>query len=614
MLIGLIEMKVVERFINKLIHNNLLDIQGGVDGEYYHLTYAEWKKIPTTPYIVSPMNDAININQAPLIQGSEYIHPYEWIMHEKEIKIAIDENFENIVYENLEFSENVGFQIPLKEDETSYLQTNTTYYCKIRYKDKNGGWSNWSNTTRFTTMQEFLDNLLETPIMTIPTNGGIVRSKDPIFAMSSGKTLLGVASFESANWQISNNPDFSPILYEAYDTPSTTMHQADGLELTSANSVDFYVRAQQKTSNGEFTPWSIPVRFGIRPAYEDLVFGMRRIFSKINGPMVFQLDAEGNIISIPTSYFNKHPLYQFPLNEIFVGNSNTTGTPMYSIMAYCAPCWIKHNVYDNDDGDMVIDMWFSPTPQTGNDWILHPAFAQNENGFLHGVSLLTYLGPYDYFAYSNPINSTSNTMDSTHFHRFQRMYENDPTWHVWTIYERMYLMDLMAAEYTTLDASKISTNTGLTPFSGHRWRQFSGLCNVNDMYIYIFGIKPYLDQDTNYTKFVNIGVSIPNSSGSEVLIPVNIYRTALTGPPKSVARGYDSILGFDRALLGIVTEIDNESNLTYGVQTNPSYGYSFFLNKYGSISTMHYKMYGLASAPPTNNTAYYRFRGSKSIV
>ena len=455
-------MKINGRLIHNLFHNLLEGLQGGKESEYYHLTEAEYYHHPERPFIISPKDNEQNINQVPQIQGSPYSSEYGWSMFKRALQIATDNEFTNIVYEvSDEMSSSVIFQVPLDNDNNPYLEPDTTYYIRVRYCDKRDRWSEWSHISRFTTMAEFPEGILLAPIMTIPTEGGQVRGNNPIFGMTSPKTMVGTAVFDKADWQIANHSTFTEnsILYEANNTTNLTLHQTDGVSLASANTLDFYARGRQGTNNNEWTPWSSPVRFGIRPDYDDPVFGTRKVFSyKYNSNFIFQIDAEGNIVNIPHSYFDKHPLYQFPEHR-FTHNGNAIHD-----MVFIPPSYMKCNVYDNDDGDLVIDTWYSPIPQEEEGWILEPSFVLNPNGYYIDIGLAhtIIVGGWEKnfacYVKDNNRNRICGTAPDV-IPYINNLIAIDDSYHLWNMYERRYLLDLMAAEYCTIIPSKISTLT-----------------------------------------------------------------------------------------------------------------------------------------------------------
>lgn len=572
-------MKLASKFIDNFLHSSLGDLQGGKEGEHYHLTKAEWEKTPTKPHIKSPVNGAKNIHQVPLILGSDYYHPYNMPMYWKEIQIATDAEFENIVYELPElekFSANTSFQVPLKSDETSYLEPGTTYYVRIQYKDRAGKCSEWSDTSTFTTMAGFPDSVFLAPEMIIPPNNGEARASDPILAMKRAKVAAGVAIFDKADWQIAANPDFNPVLYEALGTDNLTMHQAKDVILSSSVGADFYARGRQwpvgETDESK-VPWSPAVHFGIRPDYEDPVFGVRKIFSKRYGvPFVFNIDPLGEIVSIPKKYWDNHLLYS-ALSEDNVQEIPVTDS-LTSSMVFVPPCYMKYRVYDNDDGDMVIDTWYSLTPQTEDGWRLDMAFEGNEHGFYHGVCL-PYKATGGYYACKyetagSTLAGFANNVES----ELGKMQNLDNSWHVWTIYERRFLLDLMIAEYATFDSSKISSGYGSANSEGSfNWRVFRSL--VLESVIFLTGIKKTIANNV----INKIQVMTPNRGNwmpYDVSIPIgsNLYAT-------DILRGEREELGFDIALLGIVSEVEptsNQDTSIYGTKVNLSIPQQFIAN------------------------------------
>ena len=155
----------------------------------------------------------------------------------------------------------------------------------------------------FRTMVQFPEGILATPIMVLPQDGAEVSAIDPVLGMTSPKVLAGTGNFDKGDWQISTDSTFATTLYDAQGTDDLTFHTTTGLNLTTALGVDFFARGRQRTTDGTYTPWAIPVRFGLRPEYSDPIFGLRRIFSKkYTRPFVYNIDPEGNVVHITQRY------------------------------------------------------------------------------------------------------------------------------------------------------------------------------------------------------------------------------------------------------------------------------------------------------------------------
>lgn len=557
---GTINEEEVILLIKKTPHNDLKGIQGGkVEGgkvtEAYHLTKDQWEGLPVRPSIVSPANNATDINQVPQFAGSPYAHPQDTLMYMKHIQLAKTNDFAAPVYDKEEVSRNVTFQVPLKPDNFPYLEQDTAYYARIRYRDRRMRWSHWSAPIRFVTMKTFPINVLVMPEMIIPADGGEASAYNPLLAMTTPKVVGGVAEFDKADWQISTDSTFATTLYDAPGTDDLVTHIAKDLNLTVVQASDFYARGRQRLKDGTYTPWARPVRFGLRPEFDDPVFGLRRVFSKKYGvPMLFNIDEDGDVVYIPKRYWDRHPLYLFARQDINFGEGigSDAGTNFIGEMIYVPPCWIKHRVYDNGDGDMVIDLWFSANERSGDGWMLHPAFARSRNGFLHGVHparvMATKKSGGEYFYMSTPRTSGYfNDAPQEPMDVLNQIVEggsNSAPWHFVSIYEYMLLADLITAEFLSLRPLLVGTT--------FNWRGFRRL--VDEYYYVVYsGIAL---QDTE-SKRMGVRFSPPQGGQGFYEIPLNLTLED-TGNATEIVRGHHAGLGFDLALLGIVSAVGSE--------------------------------------------------------
>ena len=556
---GTVNEEQVINIIKNTQHNVLKGIQGGkVENdqvtEAYHLTKEEWEKLPLRPSVISPANGETNINQVPQIVGTPYAHPYDVEMYQKHIQIATTNDFAAPVYEKEEFSGTPVFQVPLKPDNSPYLTQDTVYYVRIRYQDRKGRWSHWSAPSTFRTMVQFPAGILVTPIMILPQDGAEVSAIDPVLGMSSPKVMAGTGNFDKGDWQISTDSTFATTLYNAQGTDDLTFHTTTGLNLTTTLGVDFFARGRQRTTDGTYTPWAAPVRFGLRPEYSDPIFGLRRIFSKkYNCPFVYNIDPEGRIVHISQHYWDNHALYAFAKQSIVISPESPE---VKSEMAFVLPCWEKYRVYDNDDGDMVIDLWFSATKQTGDGWFLDPAFVKSPNGFLHGTCLphdvkVKIKGAGEQTVYSSEPGVSPYYVYSMYINAMKQL---DPKWHYWSIYERRLLLDLLTAEKASLNTGPDAFLSGQsnTAAGSMSWRGFFGFFNVYDGYAMVVDGLEWSYTSTTITEVrlktpqMDNMVSIPaellhqNHDSNDYMYPVDIER------------GYNPYLNIDLALLGLV--------------------------------------------------------------
>ena len=595
--------KVDERFIERLDHHDLNGIQGGKleNGEVteaYHLTKEQWEGLPVRPSIISPANGETNINQVPQIVGTPYAHPYDVGMYQKHIQITTTNDFAATIYDKEEFSGTPVFQVPLKPGGSPYLTQDTVYYARIRYQDRKGRWSHWSAPSMFRTMVQFPAGILATPIMTVPSDGGEASAVNPVLGMTSPRVLAGTGNFDKGDWQISTDSTFATTLYNAQGTDDLTFHATTGLNLATALGVDFFARGRQRATDGTYTPWAVPVRFGLRPEYSDPIFGLRRIFSKkYNRPFVYNIDPEGEIVYIPKTYWNNHPLYQFSKRKLVVAQKEG-GEEIISEMAYIPPCWEKYHIYNNDDGDMVIDLWFSMS-KGGSDWMLHPAFTRSPNGFLHATcfssTATTAQGKTIYVSVPNVkgyVYPEPQYLDALNV--LETGSKVGP-WHVTTIYERQLLWDLMAAEYLAQTPQQISSNWGVSNTDADmKWRSFYGP---------LAGGGIYQGLSFSFAGNVCTGIQISTPQMDSAVDLTLDYPAASNQRygVTNIMRGRIIPLGFDIALLGVVNMVALGASSPFGINGLELEKTGGIQNKWYILSDTSLGMLGLAPSDFRSN-------------
>jgi hypothetical protein len=112
--------------------------------------------IPQTPEIktptnVTPANGATDIGSAQSLTGSTYYSLYGVSMAAAQWQLSTTTSFTSPVYSSGDQAASTTFAIP-----SGTLSTSTTYYWRVRYKDANGVYSEWSSATSFTTASLFI--------------------------------------------------------------------------------------------------------------------------------------------------------------------------------------------------------------------------------------------------------------------------------------------------------------------------------------------------------------------------------------------------------------------------------------------------------------------------
>lgn len=560
---GTISEDEVVNILKNTQHNILKSIQGGkVENgqvtEAYHLTKEQWEGLPIRPFVMSPANNATNINQVPQIVGSSYAHPQDTLMYMKHIQIAKTSDFAAPVFDKEEISRNVTFQVPLKSDSSPYLEENTLYYVRVRYRDRRMRWSHWSAPSRFTTMKTFPMNVIAMPEMIIPADGGEASAFNPLLAMSTPKIVGGVGEFDQADWQISTDSTFATTIYDAQGTNDLVTHIPHDVNLSVVQASDFYARGRQRMKNGEYSPWAHPVRFGLSPEFDEPIFGLRRVLSrKYNTITIYNIDEAGNAIYIPKRYFDKHPLYQFARQDVTLGQQ-PDGSSVVSEMCFVPPCWTKHNIYNNPDGDMTIDLWFSATPREGDGWRLDPAFTRSPNGFLLGrrfskkQTVQHASGNLPVYVSAAPEWGGDITMPPLANLNVINSGNSYGDWHFETFYERRLLLDLAAAETLNL-------HPGYNAENGSRflWR---GIYVFGNAISGSYGVK-FLIGDDRHKK---VRLMLPVLSGAFREFDVDYTAKNNNRNGTEILSGDADSFGLDLTLFGIVSS-DSTAQSPFGL-------------------------------------------------
>lgn len=104
-----------------------------------------------SPANLSPAPGATDVIETPLFNGGPYYSLYGVSMAGSNWQVSAVEDFSTTVIDTSPNNSNTTLTPP-----GGVLQTSTTYYWRVRYKDVDGEWSAWSVATSFTTTQYFV--------------------------------------------------------------------------------------------------------------------------------------------------------------------------------------------------------------------------------------------------------------------------------------------------------------------------------------------------------------------------------------------------------------------------------------------------------------------------
>jgi hypothetical protein len=118
-----------------------------------------WKKErkPMAPTAISPRDETVEIAGV-MLMGGEFNSTFKDAFHAaSHWQVATSKNFAKPIFdswkqhENWYYKENRQQDDDLSDEKTNRLKHNMTYYWRVRYRDQNLNWSDWSTTETFRT-------------------------------------------------------------------------------------------------------------------------------------------------------------------------------------------------------------------------------------------------------------------------------------------------------------------------------------------------------------------------------------------------------------------------------------------------------------------------------
>jgi hypothetical protein len=159
-------------------------------------------------------------------------------------EIASDAEFTNIVDSSYNDTVNLTSYTP------NNLQPETTYYVRVRYRS-DYHISQWSDPVKFTTSAAYI----ETPTVSTTSNGSVY----PTFTLTSFNSVGYNSNWQSTDWQIATDSNFTNIIYSVTktDVPDTLTIDWDLLNINST----YYIRARYNDDQGHSSNWSSPLEY-----------------------------------------------------------------------------------------------------------------------------------------------------------------------------------------------------------------------------------------------------------------------------------------------------------------------------------------------------------------
>lgn len=137
------------------------------------------------------------------------------------------------------------------------LSTNTAYYWRVRYKDAENTWSDWSTPTLFTTSAA----IITTPSITSPAAGATGISRTPTLTSSAFAVTGGADTHASSRWQVATDAAFANLVVDSGNSTTAKTSYTLGSNLNYGTT--YYARVLHNGTTLGSSSWSPAVSFTV---------------------------------------------------------------------------------------------------------------------------------------------------------------------------------------------------------------------------------------------------------------------------------------------------------------------------------------------------------------
>ncbi len=246
----------VSNYRNKGVYLKIDDVTPGNTWDWMLADNFRYLK-PVTPINILPANDSIDIQLTPTL-GASAFNPgdasgthfsSEWQV----TKLAGNYSGANLVDDAISTTALVSYTLP------ESLQTNKTYWWRVRYRNSYMAWSDYSVETSFTTILN--NNPPDKPSNLKPVDGSPKVVTLPELASSAFSDQDPGDTHVASRWQISKNPgaEFAAnLLYDSGEVLNLTSYT---LPETLPSSTTCYWRVRHKDNRGAWSEYSSETSF-----------------------------------------------------------------------------------------------------------------------------------------------------------------------------------------------------------------------------------------------------------------------------------------------------------------------------------------------------------------
>jgi len=204
------------------------------------------------PSATAPAPGATKVSLTPTLQASAFSAVGGTDTHAKsQWQVSSSSDFAALTYNSGEVDDLESHAVP----GGAGLNTDATYYWRVRYKGQSMGWSAWSVPIQFTTT-----NVPNTPTILAPANNATDVALRPTLQTSAFSYPGGGESHVATQYQVATDVGFATVVYDSGDVADLTSHDVPaGSEL--AELTTHYVRARHKGAMTGYSGWSPAVSF-----------------------------------------------------------------------------------------------------------------------------------------------------------------------------------------------------------------------------------------------------------------------------------------------------------------------------------------------------------------
>lgn len=224
--------KIISIVVDEVDYTSNVTISVYRNGVHSEFTLPVGEQEVAKPSINSPLNNATETPLALTISTSAFAtNPTEFDTHSStDWQVATDASFTSKIIDV------IADTVNLESYDASGLDTNTTYYIRVRHNGEHLGSSDWSDTVSFTTANTYI----ETPVITAPVDGATDIASTVTVTASAFNAIGTNDTHQATNWQVATDVGFSNIVYQSLNDTSRLTSITLSNEFTNTT---YYVRA-----------------------------------------------------------------------------------------------------------------------------------------------------------------------------------------------------------------------------------------------------------------------------------------------------------------------------------------------------------------------------------